>query len=246
MAGPALYDAIGHNYALRRRPDPRIAARIWSAIGDATTILNVGAGTGSYEDASRTMVAVEPSEVMIAQRAVDAGPVVRAGAECLPFGDNAFDVALAIMTVHHWSDLQQGLSEMQRVSRRQVVFTFDPTRHDALWIFEDYAPGIAGLSRHAAVEAVMEGLNTEHVESISVPADCTDGFITAYWQRPDQYLIPAVRAATSGFSLLPQAQVDAGMTRLAQDLADGTWHERHDHLLALTELDVGLRLVIAE
>lgn len=245
MAQAQRYDAIGHGYAEQRRPDPRIAARIWAAVGQADTILNVGAGTGSYEDATRAMVAVEPSRLMIGQRRPEAGPAVQAVAEHLPFPDDTFDVALALMTLHHWGDLDQGLAELRRVSRRQVVFTFDPAMHDALWIFSEYVPGIIGLSAHASLEPVMAGLKTDRVEVITVPGDCTDGFITAYWQRPEQYLVPAVRAATSGFALLPAEQVDAGMTRLAQDLESGEWARRHGDLLTLADFDVGLRLVVA-
>jgi SAM-dependent methyltransferase len=245
MARPQRYDAIGRGYADHRRPDPRIAERIWAAVGPATTILNVGAGAGSYEDPARAMVAVEPSLTMIGQRPADAGPALQASAEHLPFADNSFDVAMALMTVHHWSDLGQGLSELQRVSRRQVVFTFDPALHDSLWIFTEYVPGIIGMSDHAPLEAMMAGLGTDQVEIIAVPRDCTDGFITAYWRRPEQYLIPGVRAATSGFSLLPEDQVEAGMEALRDDLESGAWQRRHADLLDTTELDVGLRLVIA-
>jgi len=245
MALPQRYDAIGHGYADYRRPDPRIAAYIWAAMGAASTIVNVGAGAGSYEDPSRTMAAVEPARTMIAQRPSDAAPAVVATAEHLPFADASFDVAMALMTVHHWGDLRQGLSEMRRVARRQVVFTFDPALHDSLWIFAEYVPGIIGMSDTAPLEAVMAGLGTDRVKVIPVPADCSDGFITAYWQRPDQYLIPGVRAATSGFSLLPHNQVETGMDALRHDLDSGAWRRRHGDLLALTELDVGLRLVIA-
>jgi SAM-dependent methyltransferase len=245
MALPQRYDAIGHGYADYRRPDPRIAARIWAAVGAARTIVNVGAGAGSYEDPARTMVAVEPSQTMIDQRPVEAAPALRATAEHLPFGDGRFDVAMALMTVHHWGDLGQGLAELRRVARRQVVFTFDPALHDSLWIFSEYVPGIIGMSDTAPLEAVMAGLDTERVEVIPVPADCTDGFITAYWQRPEQYLDPGVRAATSGFSLLPHDQVETGMDALRHDLDSGAWHRRHGDLLEMTEFDLGLRLVIA-
>jgi SAM-dependent methyltransferase len=205
----------------------------------------VGAGAGSYEDADRTMVAVEPSAVMIAQRPPASGPAVRAGAERLPFPDDTFEVALALMTVHHWGDVRGGLAEMRRVSRRQVVFTFDCAVHDSLWIFQDYVPAIIGRSGAAPLDVVVDALEAERVEVVPVPADCTDGFILAYWRRPEQFLRQDVRAATSGFSLLDAEQFGPGLARLERDLASGEWQRRHADLLSRDTLDAGLRLVVA-
>jgi SAM-dependent methyltransferase len=171
--------------------------------------------------------------------------VVQAGAEQLPFPDDSFDVALALMTVHHWRDLGHGLAEMRRVARRQIVLAFDPAVHDSLWIFQEYVPAIFGLSDHAPADAVADALQADRVEVIPVPADCTDGFITAYWRRPAQYLIPSVRAGMSGFARLPAGLVDPGMERLAEDLSSGAWHQRHADLMTMDSIDAGLRLIVA-
>jgi SAM-dependent methyltransferase len=244
MASTQRYDAIGVGYATFRQPDPRIAAQIWAAVGDAGRILNVGAGTGSYERTDRSMLAVEPSAVMIGQRS-GAVPVVRAAAERLPFPDDSFDVALALMTVHHWKDLEQGLHELRRVAPRQVVFTFDPAWHDSLWMFTEYVPAALGLADDTPLDLVVSSLGNARVEVVPTPADCIDGFATAYWRRPEQYLSPTVRSNISAFARLDPALVDPGIARLEQDLAGGAWHERHADLLAKESIDAGLRLVIA-
>jgi SAM-dependent methyltransferase len=244
MAMAQRYDTIGRGYATFRHPDPRIAAQIWAAIGAAARIVNVGAGTGSYERPARSMVAVEPSAVMVGQRSQEV-PVVRACAERLPFPDDSFDVALALMTVHHWQDLRQGLRELRRVAARQVVFTFDPTMHDSLWVFNEYVPTTRVFAEETPLEAVVDGLGGARVEVVPTPADCTDGFASAYWRRPEQYLSPIARSNISAFALLDQDLVDRGMAQLARDLASGAWHERHADLLAQETFDAGLRLVVA-
>lgn len=245
MASVHRYDTIGVDYRNHRRPDPRIAARIWSAVGDASRIVNVGAGTGSYEDASRSIIAVEPSPVMVSQRPPDGAPVVRAAAERLPFAAGSFDVALALMTVHHWKDVRVGLSELRRVAPRQVVFTFDEDTHSALWVFDEYVPAAHDVPDRAPVDMVAEVLEADRVEVILTPADCTDGFGSAYWRRPELYLSPAVRANISVFARLDQRLVEAGMARLAEDLDSGAWYERHADLMTMDEIDSGLRLVVA-
>jgi SAM-dependent methyltransferase len=244
MPSAQRYDAIGIGYTTFRRPDPRIEAQIWAAIGDAARVVNVGAGTGSYERGHRSMVAVEPSAVMISQR-TGVVPVVRGAAERLPFPDHSFDVALALMTVHHWSDLRQGLRELRRVAPRQVVFTFDPSRHDSLWVFNEYVPAALGLADDTPLDIILEGLGTNRVEVVPTPADCVDGFATAYWRRPEQYLSPTVRANISAFARLDPSLVDPGIARLERDLKSGEWHERHADLLTKESIDYGLRLVIA-
>jgi SAM-dependent methyltransferase len=239
------YDTIGRGYAALRRPDPRIAAQIWSAVGDASRIVNVGAGTGSYEDAERNIVAVEPSAVMVSQRGPHSAPVVRAYAEALPFPDQSFDVALAMMTVHHWADLPAGLAELRRVARRQVVFTFDPSMHDSLWVFTEYVTASLGFAEAAPLDVVIAGLGQARIEAVLTPADCTDGFASAYWRRPEQYLSPTVRASISAFAQLNPAEVEPGIAHLQRDLTSGAWHERHADLLQMESFDAGLRLVIA-
>jgi SAM-dependent methyltransferase len=227
----AVYDGIGSTYARHRRPDPRIAARIAAVVGGGR-VLNVGAGTGSYEPVNA--VAVEPSRTMIEQR-TNGNVVVQAVAEALPFADAAFDVALAVITVHHWRDLQAGLAELRRVAGRTVIVTFDRRVHDAHWIF-DYAPVPNALP-------VIEELGLESVEVVEVPWDCTDGFLVAPWRRPEAYFDPGARLAMSGLALLPDDVVDAAMQRLGDDLASGAWARRYGHLLAKESHDVGLRIL---
>jgi SAM-dependent methyltransferase len=242
----ARYDAIGATYARTRRPDPRIAARIDAALGDAVTVVNVGAGTGSYEPRDRRVVAVEPSLTMIRQRPRDAAPAVVGRAEELPLADGSVDAALAILTVHHWGDARRGLAELRRVARdRVVVLTWDVTFTGRFWLFE-YFPGIAAfdLPRFPPLELYEQELGPLEVAPVPVPHDCTDGFLAAFWRRPEGYLDPAVQANMSGFAVLPRAEVEAGSAALAADLASGAWAERHGDLLALDELDAGYRLLV--
>jgi SAM-dependent methyltransferase len=244
----ARYDTIGRAYALHRRPDPRIATQIEAALGDAATIVDVGAGTGSYEPGDRKVVAVEPSAVMAAQRAPGAAPVLRAKAEHIPLRDGACDAAMAIFTIHHWDDIVGGLHEMARVAQTVVVLTFDPDTHGAYWLFSDYLPEANGLRSARIMDAtgVADVLGAGRVELVPVPADCTDGFNWAYWRRPEHYLDPEVRSCISGLALLPPDLVARRMERLRADLADGTWHARHGHLLGLDSIDGGIRLVVRD
>jgi SAM-dependent methyltransferase len=240
----ALYDRIGIGYAAYRRPDARIAARIADALGGARSVLNVGAGTGSYEPADRGVVAVEPSAEMVRQRAMGAAPAVRASAERLPFRDGAFDAAMAVLTMHHWPDWRAGLREMRRVARgRIVILTWDPG-HPSFWLVQDYFPEILEIDRanfppRAEIEHILGPLD---VHPVPVPADCSDGFLGAYWRRPAAYLDAGARGAISIFSKL--RDVDSGLDRLRADLADGTWERRHGELLALPELDIGYQLLV--
>jgi SAM-dependent methyltransferase len=247
MAGrEARYDDIGSVYARHRRPDPRVADSINRALGDATSVVNVGAGTGSYEPSDRRVVAVEPSMVMIGQRPPGSAPVVRALAETLPFADQEFDAALAVLTVHHWIDIAAGLAEMVRVARRVVVFTFDPTVHDAFWFFRDYIPEAMAPPPTTAIEpgVVARAIGADRVEVVPVPADCIDGFNWAFWRRPHAYLDPEVRACMSGVALLDDDLVAERMSRLRVDLENGTWAARHGHLLDRDSIDGGFRLVV--
>ena len=244
----ALYDTIGRGYARQRRSDPRIAARLMAALGGAHSVLNVGAGTGAYEPTDRSVVAVEPSAVMIAQRANGAAPAVQARAEALPFGDRAFDAAMAVLTLHHWSDRPGGLAECARVARQRVVLlTWDPAA-DAFWLVRDYLPEFAEIDRRQFPpmsgygDAFGDGARVA-VEAVPVPRDCVDGFLGAYWARPAAYLDPAVRASISSFA---HPGTEAGLERLAADLTSGAWHARHGPLLEADVLDLGYRLVVAE
>jgi SAM-dependent methyltransferase len=241
----ARYDHIGRTYTATRATDPRIAARIWAALGDARTVVNVGAGTGSYEPADREVTAVEPSAVMRAQRPPGAAPAVDAGAEALPFGDGAFDAAMAVWTLHHWSDWRAGCRELRRVARRVVVMTWDPSYADALWFVREYLPR-GSLPHVTDFPALAEQASALHARSevLPVPWDCADGFFSAFWRRPEAYLDPAVRAGISTLAQLGDAVLEPGLARLRADLQDGTWARRHAELLALDELDAGLRLLV--
>ncbi len=240
----ALYDSIGHGYRERRRPDPRLAAQIHAALSGCRRIVNVGAGAGSYEPDLEGLVAVEPSDVMIRQRAPAAAPAVRAWAQQLPFRDASFDASLAILTIHHWQDLARGLGELRRVAGdRVVVLTFD-TEVGGFWL-TDYFPEIPSIDGRMmpTLERVEELLGTARIEVVPVPADCTDGFLGAYWRRPEVYLDADARAAISIFSMLPD--VDRGLERLRDDLASGAWERRYAELLGRDSLDLGYRLVVA-
>jgi SAM-dependent methyltransferase len=241
----AVYDEIGRGYARARRADPRIAAQIERAVGPGASVINVGAGAGSYEPAG-TVVAVEPSAVMIAQRAAGAAPCVQASAEALPFDDGVFDVALAVLTIHHWSDLAAGISELRRVARRQVVLTFDCDRTSDFWLVRDYLAESVALDRQRLppLDEITALLGGARIEAVPVPHDCADGFFGAYWRRPQAYLDPAVRAGISNFALLGEAATP-GLDRLAADIASGAWARRNAALLELDELDLGYRLLVS-
>ena len=249
----ATYDQIGAGYGKVRRTDLRVAAKINEALGDARSVLNVGAGTGSYEPADREVTAVEPSAKMIAQRPADTAPAVQANAEDLPFDDNSFDAAMAIISDHHWSDWAAGLREMLRVARHRVlILNADPSLAQRFWLTRDYLPGFIGLipeqyRRPGYWEQALRGLLGEvEVRPVPVPHACQDGFYQAYWRRPRAYLDQRVRDSISVFHRLPQAEVAAAMERLRRDLDCGAWEERHGDLCEKPELDVGLRLVVAE
>jgi SAM-dependent methyltransferase len=240
-----LYDAIGVGYERYRRADPRIAAAIMRALGEAETIVNVGAGTGSYEPVDRPVVAVEPSLAMIRQRQAGGTPVVQASATHLPFRDGVFAAALAVLTVHHWPDPRRGLLELARVARqRLVIVTWDPAT-TGFWLVEDYFPAIIEIDRHILppLETFRQILGDVEVRPLPVPYDCADGFLGAYWRRPYAYLDPGVRSAISTFAKI--GDVESGLARLRGDLEDGTWERRYGHLLRRSELDLGYRLVIA-
>ncbi|HXH83737.1 MAG TPA: class I SAM-dependent methyltransferase [Candidatus Tectomicrobia bacterium] len=244
-----VYDRIGRGYTATRRADPRIAAAIGKALGPATTVIDVGAGAGSYEPEDVRVVAVEPSRAMIRQRARPT-PVVQAVAEALPFADGAFDAALAILTVHHWSDRRAGLAECARVARdRVVVLTWDPAAREAFWLTTEYLPAILDLDvprfPSMAELAAALGTGTLDVHTVPIPADCVDGFMGAYWRRPEAYLDPQVRRGMSSFAQLPPALVQDGLARLAEDLSTGRWDARFGALRTLEEIDLGYRLVTA-
>jgi SAM-dependent methyltransferase len=243
-----VYDKIGTTYAVTRRPDPRIGALIGAALSDARSVINIGAGAGSYEP-PRTVLAVEPSLVMISQRPGGSAPVVQARAEALPVADRAADAAMALLTVHHWTDLEAGIAELRRIARRRIVIlTWDQAVCRRFWLLSEYLPEAAAFDddRAVPVDRLADMLGGARIEPVPIPHDCTDGFATAYWRRPEAYLDPVVRA---GMSILAQPGDDvlrAGLDRLAGDLDSGAWHQRHHDLNDLAEFDGGYRLLTAE
>jgi SAM-dependent methyltransferase len=242
------YDAIGTTYSATRRPDPRIGALIGAALGDARSVINVGAGTGSYEP-PETVLAIEPSPVMIRQRPSGSAPVVRARAESLPVADRAADAVMALLTMHHWTDLEVGAAELRRVARRRiVVLTFDESVYREFWLVREYFPGLAAAADATAVpvDHLATLLGGARIEPVPVPHDCTDGFGAAYWRRPAAYLDPVVRAGISSLARAGDEALRPGLHRLAADLRAGRWHERHADLVRREEFDAGYRLVIAD
>jgi len=236
------YDTIGVNYSDLRIPDARIGMLIGRALGSAGTVLNVGAGAGSYEPADRQVTAVEPSVEMIRQRGASAAPVVQGYAEDLPFDDNSFDASMAILTVHHWADKEKGLTEMRRVTRGQVVvFTYDPSFW-GFWLL-DYFPELVTLdeAQMPGMKEYQEWLGAVEISTVPIPHDCTDGFLSAYWRRPAAYLDPGIRAAMSPFWAI--GDVSEGLKKLASDLDTGAWAQRYSDLLNLDACDCGYRLV---
>lgn len=248
LVGMIVYDNIGTTYSGTRQPDPRVAAQIVAALGDARTVVNVGAGTGSYEP-PQTVLAVEPSSVMIAQRPAGSAPVVQAVAESIPIEDDHADAAMALLTVHHWTDLEAGIAELRRVARRRiVVLTWDQEVTRRFWLLSEYLPEAAAFddTRAVPVDRLAALLGNARVEPVPVPHDCTDGFGAAYWRRPEAYLDPAVRAGMSMLAQVGDEVLGSGLDRLAADLSSGRWHERHADLLDLDTFDGGYRLLVAE
>ncbi|KOV82111.1 class I SAM-dependent methyltransferase [Nocardia sp. NRRL S-836] len=246
MAGTELYDDIGTGYSLGRRTDPRWMAAVLAALGTARSIADVGAGTGSYEPAGRTVLALEPSVEMIRQRPPGAAPAVRAVAEALPLRDDSVDAALAVLTVHHWTDWRAGLAELRRIAPLQVVLAYDTRRHAEFWFVRDYVPEIAELelTRPSAAD-IADELGADSVIPLPLPWDFTDGVFPAHWRRPAAYLDPRVRRACSALAQTDPAAVERGVRDLRRDLDSGRWHERHRDLLGLEEWDAGFRLVVA-
>jgi SAM-dependent methyltransferase len=248
MSSAQLYDTLGATHTATRRTEPRIAARVWAALGDARTVLNVGAGTGSYEPSDRDVTAVEPSAVMRAQRPARAAPCVAATAERLPFEDRSFDAAMAFSTVHHWHDPIAGLLEMRRVARRVVVFTHDSS--DAawrrrFWLTRDYLPEVADLVAGRPSLTEQASAIGARIEPVLIPWDCADGFFEAYWRRPEAYLDDDVRRGVSVWARVGPDAEQRAVRSLRDDLASGRWAERNRDLLDLEAAELGLRLLIA-
>ena len=247
MFGARLYDVIGGAYTTTRHTEPRIAEQVWAALGDAQTVLNVGAGTGSYEPPDREVTAVEPSAVMRAQRPEGAAPCVAAAAESLPFADQSFDAAMAFSTIHHWQDPIAGLREMQRVARRVVVFTFDASEFGwrrRFWLTRDYLPEVAGLVAGWSLAGLADAIGAR-TEPVLIPWDCADGFFEAHWRRPEAYLDEHVRRAVSMWTKLGPETEQRAVRSLRDDLDSGRWAERNHELVDLDAAELGLRLLVA-
>ncbi|MGB6454634.1 MAG: class I SAM-dependent methyltransferase [Streptosporangiaceae bacterium] len=247
MSGAQMYDTIGAAYLVTRRTEPRIAAQVWAALGAARTVLNVGAGTGSYEPPGCDVTAVEPSAVMRAQRPAGAAPCVDATAESLPFEDQSFDAAMAFATIHHWQDPIAGLREMRRVARRIVVFTHDSSETGwcrRFWLSRDYLPEVADLLVGRPSLSELAGAIGARVEPVLIPWDCADGFFEAYWRRPEAYLDEHVRRGVSVWSRVGPEAEQRAVRGLRADLASGRWAERNRDLLDLEAAELGLRLLV--
>jgi methyltransferase family protein len=246
MANAHLYDTIGATYSATRCTEPRIAVQVWAALGGARTLLNVGAGTGSYEPPDCDVTAVEPSTVMRAQRPPGSARCVAATAQSLPFQDRSFDAAMAFATVHHWQDPIAGMREMQRVARRVVVFTCDTNDHAwrrRFWLTRDYLPEVAASRIGLATE--LASAIGARVEPVLIPWDCVDGFFEAYWRQPEAYLDEKVRRGISVWARVGPDVEQRAVRSLRDDLASGRWVERNRDILDLETSDLGLRLLVA-
>lgn len=246
----ARYDTIGHGYSNTRREDPRFQALIHAALGDARTVLNVGAGTGAYEPADRHVIAVEPSDVMAAQRPRDLAPAIRATAGNIPLRDGSVDAAMAIVTVHHWdAELEPGVRGLRRLARGPVVImTYDAAVSGAMWLMADYLPEVAAMDlkifpRPEQLAAWLGG--DVRIEKVPIPSDTPDWMLGSFWAHPERVLDANARAATSGFARMQPSVVDRVVSAVSRDLASGVWDQKHGHLRKLDALDVGLRLIVA-
>jgi SAM-dependent methyltransferase len=247
----ARYDRIGEGYALTRREDPHIATAIRRALGDARSVVNVGAGTGSYEPDDRYVIAVEPSDVMAAQRPTARPPAVRATAGELPLRDDSVDAAMALVTIHHWDgELERGIQELRRVARDTVVIlTYDPVVSGEMWLMADYLPEVAELDRRIfpAPERLVGLLGGRtRIEILPIPRDTPDWMLGSFWAHPERVLDERARSATSGFARLDASVVQRVVRDVGRDLESGAWDERHGHLRELAAFDAGLRLVVSE
>jgi SAM-dependent methyltransferase len=244
------YAHVAGSYAHTRREDPRIARLIHAALGDARSVVNVGAGNGAYEPREREVIAVEPSEHMIAQRPPDAAPALSGYAESLPLERGSVDAAMACLTLHHWSDWRVGVQELRRVARKRIViFTYDPSWAQRFWLVRDYLPRLGRLDGERfptlAEQRAAAGDSTR-VLRVPIPHDCRDGFLGAYWRRPHAYLDERVRNSISAFQRLAPGEIAYGLQRLAEDLRSGRWTQRNRDIVGNDQLDLGYRVILAE
>ena len=242
------YDLNGQQYYRHRRADPQIAARIEEALGDAATVLNVGAGAGSYEPQDRYVIAVEPSASMRAQRLAQGKlPALNGTAESLPFDEGSFEASMATLTIHHWPDLEAGLREMRRVTRGPVVLmSYDPEALDIFWN-QRYFPELVRVeqARYPSIDRVRKALGGQvTVSPVSIPLHCTDGFQEAFYGRPEAFLQPEVRRAQSAWGFLPEGLEPELVSRLEQDLSSGVWDRDYGHLRTQAQFAGALRLIV--
>jgi SAM-dependent methyltransferase len=244
------YDTIGHGYSQTRREDPRFRALIRAALGNARTVVNVGAGTGAYEPSDRHVIAIEPSDVMAAQRSRNLAPAIRASAGNIPLRDRSVDAAMSVLSVHHWDEeREKGVRELRRVARDAVVIlTYDASVSASMWLMADYLPEVAALDRRIfpPPERLADWLGGDvRIDTVPIPRDTPDWMLGSFWAHPERVLDANARAATSGFARMPTSVVDRVVAEVSRDLANGVWDERNGHLRGLEALDVGLRLVVA-
>lgn len=244
------YDQIGQGYSATRREDPRLAARILAELGPSKSVVNVGAGTGLYEPRDRHVVAIEPSDVMAAQRAPDLAPAIRASADALPLRDRSVDAALTVLSLHHWDDGQErGVRELRRVARGPVVIVaFEPAVCAQMWLAKEYLPEVAALDLQSApsMQQLTHWLGgNPRVEVLPVPRDTLDWTLMSFWAHPERVLDEQARNATSGFARMPAAVVQRVVTAVERDLRDGSWDRRHGALRSLEDYDAGMRLVVS-
>jgi len=248
MAPVTRYDEIGRTYTATRRPDPRWEAAVWDALGDARSVANVGAGAGSYEPHDRTVLAIEPSREMIDKRPDGAAPVIQASAEALPLEDDSVDAAMAIFTIHHWHDVRRGLAELRRIAReRIVILTWDKSFVGRFWLTRDYLPEIDEWTADQLppLDEIEAELGLVERRRLPVPSDCHDGFLRAFWARPEAYLVTDVRRNISQFNLVDPVAIERGIGRLQRDLTSGDWDLRNGRLRTLDSLDLGYVLLTA-
>lgn len=245
----AIYNTIGRQYSAKRKPDRRLADLILSPIADLETILNVGAGAGSYEPKGKTLVALDPSWEMISQRPNNAAPCVCGVVESLPFLNNSFEGAMVLLTLHHWHDLDRGLKELKRViSKRLVIHTWDPAAAEQYWLINNYLPEICALDsqRFLPMEELRAKFSSTRVIEVPIPFDCSDGFMGAYWRRPEAYFDEKVKKGISSFQQIPQFALEKGLSKLRADLDSGHWRKHYADIMEKEELDLGYRLIVAE
>ena len=248
ISNPAFdYDGKDHNYSEIRKADPRIGLYIRRSLRGCDTVLNVGAGTGSYEPENRYVIAVEPSSVMRAKRlALGKMPALNAKADDLPFDDNSFDAVMAVLTIHHWPDLKSGLLEIKRVARKKLsILTYDPDMLDVFWNVH-YFPQLIEIerSRYPKLDQIAAYLGAElTITNIKIPLDCSDGFQEAFYGRPEAFLQEDVRKAQSAWGFLDKETENLYVKKLADDLSSGEWDRLFGHHRTMPEFKGAFRML---